>query len=54
MQVCKRKGKEYFSKLKNRSLLEKIRLSEYALKIGVTPKKSKYLAAMPLSVSPPP
>ena len=32
--------------MKNRSFLEKIGLLEYALKIGVTPKNSEYLAAM--------
>ena len=46
MQVSKSCGKNIFLNLKNRSFPEKIGLSEYALKIGVTPKNSKYLAAM--------
>ena len=46
MQVSKSWGKNIFQNLKNRSFLEKIGLSDYALKIGVTSKKSEYLAAM--------
>ena len=46
MQVCKNEEKDIFQNLENRSFLEKIELSEHALKIGATPKKSEYLAAM--------
>ena len=46
MQVSRSWGKNIFQNLKNRSFLEKIGLSECALKIGATPKKSEYLAAM--------
>ena len=52
MQVCKSKGKNIFQTLKNRSFLEKIGLSEYALKIRVTPKKSENLAVMLRDPSP--
>ena len=48
IQVCKSKGKNIKKSLKNQSFGEKIGLSEYSLKIRVTPKKSEYLAAMAL------
>ena len=46
MQISKSWGKNIFQNLKNRNFIEKIGLSEYALKIGASPKKSEYLAAM--------
>ena len=51
MQVSKSWGKNTLQNLKNRSFIEKIGLSEYALKIGVTPKKSEHLAAMQMTMS---
>ena len=41
-----KQGKNFFQSLKNWSFLEKIRSSEYALKIRVTPKKSEYYLAV--------
>ena len=51
MQVCKSWERIFPNAWKNLIFLEKIGLSEHALKTKVTPKKSEYLAAMEKTVS---